>query len=65
MFHVHIMRAWHGHASDACALVSCTQVTRVGKIAIIGDVIAQAGLKRTAEQQAASTKADWLGKGIA
>ena len=50
---------------DPCVHVWAAQVTKVSKLAINGEVISQAGLKRTAEQQAASTKGDWLGKGIA
>ena len=40
------------------------EVTKVGKLAIFGEVIQHSGLKRSAEQQQASTKGDWLGKGI-
>lgn len=39
--------------------------TRVSKIMLVGETIVHSGLKRSAEEQAASTKGDWLGKGIA
>ncbi|KAL3926056.1 MAG: hypothetical protein SGPRY_003490 [Prymnesium sp.] len=35
--------------------------TAISKLLILGDQVVQSGLKRTAEQQAASTKGDWLG----
>ena len=40
------------------------EVTKVGKLAVYGEVIQHSGLKRTAEQQESSSKGDWLGKGI-
>ena len=35
--------------------------TKISKLAVYGETIQQTGLKRSAEEQAASTKADWLG----
>ena len=35
--------------------------TKVAKITLVGEPINQTGLKRSAEEQAASTKGDWLG----
>ena len=40
------------------------EITKVSKIAILGELVDQKGLKRSAEQQEASSKGDWLGKGI-
>ena len=41
------------------------EITRIGKLAVLGELVAQAGLKRSAEEQASASKGDWLGKGIA
>ena len=41
------------------------ETTKIGKLAILGELVAHAGMKRSAEEQAAATKGDWLGKGIA
>ena len=38
--------------------------TVLTKLVILGEPLQHTGLKRSAEEQAASTKADWLGKGI-
>ena len=38
--------------------------TRIATLAIVGELVAQTGMKRTAEQQASASKGDWLGKGI-
>ena len=35
--------------------------TTISKLCLLGDVVAQTGMKRSAEQQAAATKGDWLG----
>jgi len=40
------------------------ELTRITKLAVLGEVVEQSGLKRSAEQQKASTQGDWLGKGI-
>jgi len=34
--------------------------TAISKLLLVGEQIVQAGLKRSADQQAASTKGDWL-----
>jgi hypothetical protein len=36
------------------------QETAISKLLLVGEQIVQAGLKRSADQQAASTKGDWL-----
>jgi hypothetical protein len=41
------------------------EVTRIAKLTLVGEPIQHAGIKRTADEQAASTKGDWLGMGIA
>jgi hypothetical protein len=35
-------------------------VTKIAKIAVLGELVQQQGLKRSAEQQASATKGDWL-----
>jgi len=40
-------------------------VCPAGKLAVYGEPVVHAGMKRSAEQQASATKGDWLGKGIA
>lgn len=38
--------------------------TKIAKLAVLGECITHSGLKRSAEEQASASKADWLGKGI-
>ena len=38
--------------------------TVLGKLAVLGESVQHTGLKRSAEEQASASKADWLGKGI-
>ena len=40
------------------------EYTAIKSLMILGEPIAQAGMKRSAEQQAASSAGDWLGSGI-
>ena len=40
------------------------ETTKVGKLALFGETIQHSGLKRSEAEQAASSKADWLGSGI-
>lgn len=40
------------------------EITKIGKLAILGETIMHSGLKRSAAEQESSSKADWLGKGI-
>ena len=34
--------------------------TKMAKLVVLGELVQQQGLKRSAEQQAATTKGDWL-----
>ena len=34
--------------------------TKIAKLAVLGELVQQQGLKRSAEQQASATKGDWL-----
>ena len=35
------------------------EVTRVGRVTVLGELVVQSGLKRTEEQQKAATAGDW------
>lgn len=41
-----------------------TEETILTKLVILGEPLQHTGVKRSAEEQASSTKGDWLGKGI-
>ena len=36
------------------------EVTQLSKLAILGELVAQTGLKRSADQQASASKGDWI-----
>ena len=40
------------------------ETTVLSRLVVMGEAIEHSGLKRTADQQASATKADWLGKGV-
>ena len=57
---VHARRVGRGEGLSSIFTVRPLQETAISKLLFIGEQITQAGMKRSAEQQAASSKGDWL-----